>query len=319
MRLAWLLFGCLISVCLSHKVALQAGASLSVRCNYKGFGQQWAKVWCRQSSPQYCSIVAATDQPDHEGRQQIQDNVTHGFITITMSDLQSSDSGVYYCGVHCKRQVYLLGAIEIQVSKESRTQRRVSYPLTTTSMRRTSITTLSIPRATKPEENLNALQDRETNLSYFALATLLACLLLVSLAVFIKGRMRYKTDLIRLKKTSFVVARFARPKKQENVYGATPRRDQVTFYSVKPREQPENLQSSQSQSSNIPGGPFNIPKVEDTVEYTTVHFSGETGQGERNVGAPEDYTIVAWREGAGSVSFHSTPQNPEAVVYSRVF
>ncbi|XP_041091855.1 CMRF35-like molecule 5 [Polyodon spathula] len=261
MRLAWLLFGCLISVCLSHKVALQAGASLSVRCQYERFGQRWAKVWCRQSSPQHCSIVAATDQPDHEGRQQIQDNVTHGFITITMSDLQSSDSGVYYCGVHCKGRVYLLGAIEIQVSKAPRTQQRVSYPLTTTSMRRTSITTLSIPRATKPEENLNALQDREMDLSYSVLATLLACLLLVSLAVFIKGRIRYKTDLIRHKKTPFVMARFARRKKQENVYGATPRRDKVTFSSVQPRGQPENLQSSQSQSSNIPGGPFNMPKV----------------------------------------------------------
>uniref|UniRef100_A0A8C4XPL3 Immunoglobulin domain-containing protein n=1 Tax=Falco tinnunculus TaxID=100819 RepID=A0A8C4XPL3_FALTI len=77
------------------------GSTLYVRCPYTaGASYQQKKVWCHVRDD-ICEPLVETNYPYQKevtkGRVRIEDNPTHKTVSITMTNLQAEDSGIYSC------------------------------------------------------------------------------------------------------------------------------------------------------------------------------------------------------------------------------
>ncbi|XP_051008640.1 trem-like transcript 4 protein [Acomys russatus] len=111
----------------SEELHSVAGQSLSVQCPYKPKrGPYVPKAWCRQTSPNRCTLVVTTSEPRKavtESQVTIWDDLEAGFFSITMTQLTEKDSAFYWCGTHnaSRREVTILRNISLVVSPASPT------------------------------------------------------------------------------------------------------------------------------------------------------------------------------------------------------
>ncbi|XP_053342457.1 polymeric immunoglobulin receptor-like [Clarias gariepinus] len=94
-----------IFILFSSSVASQAqkhfnvktGASVTIPCGYDKTYIQHKKYWCSGKYFKYCSIQAYTSQTT--GKVTVTDNPTQSLFTVTMNNLQTGDTGWYWCAV----------------------------------------------------------------------------------------------------------------------------------------------------------------------------------------------------------------------------
>uniref|UniRef100_A0AAR2LHD5 Ig-like domain-containing protein n=1 Tax=Pygocentrus nattereri TaxID=42514 RepID=A0AAR2LHD5_PYGNA len=84
---------------LESSVSGQEGGSVSVQCLYSAGYQNEQKQWCR-SKDQRCYTVGRTDtSPNSAEKLVVIDYPAQSLFTVTMRDLQSGDTGWYWCAV----------------------------------------------------------------------------------------------------------------------------------------------------------------------------------------------------------------------------
>ncbi|XP_069345152.1 trem-like transcript 4 protein [Eulemur rufifrons] len=80
------------------------GQTLSVRCEYSPKREPYQpKIWCRQKAPGTCNIVVTSSKPRiaaQDSRHTVWDEPDAGFFNVTMSQLEETDTGIYWCGIH---------------------------------------------------------------------------------------------------------------------------------------------------------------------------------------------------------------------------
>uniref|UniRef100_A0A4W3JJ15 Ig-like domain-containing protein n=1 Tax=Callorhinchus milii TaxID=7868 RepID=A0A4W3JJ15_CALMI len=78
------------------------GRGVVVECHYETEKyRQHEKYWCRGSNHITCTVLARTrQQPRHQGRVSIADNIADGVLSVAMEKLQADDTGQYWCGIY---------------------------------------------------------------------------------------------------------------------------------------------------------------------------------------------------------------------------
>uniref|UniRef100_A0A8C9SHU2 Ig-like domain-containing protein n=1 Tax=Scleropages formosus TaxID=113540 RepID=A0A8C9SHU2_SCLFO len=90
------------------QITVQRGRSLSIQCHYDEEYRDHVKYWCRMITQSSCTTIVSTDTPERSGQVSITDNNTLHVFHVTMSDLQTMDSDVYWCGVEtCNTEIYM--------------------------------------------------------------------------------------------------------------------------------------------------------------------------------------------------------------------
>ncbi|XP_014142017.2 polymeric immunoglobulin receptor-like [Falco cherrug] len=154
------------------------GSTLYIRCPYTaGANYQQKKVWCRMRDD-ICEPLVETNHPYQKevtkGKVRIEDNPTHKTVSITMTNLQAEDSGIYSCASRSRSHNYLpLKTISLSVFKELHrweldslslqcSYRTFGYSLGTTVWCRKEGQTgcKDLVRTDSTEHNSRALQDR---------------------------------------------------------------------------------------------------------------------------------------------------------------
>ncbi|KAJ8371840.1 hypothetical protein AAFF_G00299350 [Aldrovandia affinis] len=85
------------------KLTVQRGASITIPCHYDWVHRHRVKYWCRQNLGGHCDIIVCTNSTQGGRQASITDDNAHLLFTVTLSDLQRADSGVYRCGVEIDR------------------------------------------------------------------------------------------------------------------------------------------------------------------------------------------------------------------------
>ncbi|XP_046732104.1 polymeric immunoglobulin receptor-like isoform X2 [Silurus meridionalis] len=92
-----------ISNVISHsayrKLSLQTGASVTIPCPYDRKYIHHKKYWCYHAAAayNYCTIQAYAN--DTQGKVTVTDNPAESLFTVTMKDLQTGNTGSYWCVV----------------------------------------------------------------------------------------------------------------------------------------------------------------------------------------------------------------------------
>ncbi|KPP57461.1 hypothetical protein Z043_124812, partial [Scleropages formosus] len=77
-------------------LTLQKGESVTIPCFYHPWYKNYVKQWCSGLEIFSCTVMASTDSPQVH-RVSIIDDPTQGVFTVTMNNVQESDSGTYWC------------------------------------------------------------------------------------------------------------------------------------------------------------------------------------------------------------------------------
>ncbi|KAI1901295.1 hypothetical protein AGOR_G00032840 [Albula goreensis] len=80
-------------------LTVQRGGSFTIPCHYDEGYEHHVKYWCKGSPWISCTIVVRTDSPQSKGGVSITDDPAQQVFTVTLSDLQVTDSGKYWCAV----------------------------------------------------------------------------------------------------------------------------------------------------------------------------------------------------------------------------
>ena len=78
------------------------GDSLTVQCHYDPGWETYHKWWCRGEAWGSCEILvktAGSEQKVRSGRVSIQDHHWRNTFTVTIEELQESDTDAYWCGI----------------------------------------------------------------------------------------------------------------------------------------------------------------------------------------------------------------------------
>ncbi|KAF5892392.1 CMRF35-like molecule 1, partial [Clarias magur] len=83
----------------SRQLSLQTGASVTIPCLYDKEYIQHKKYWCYDASNayNYCTIQAYANNT--QGKVTVTDNPAESLFTVTMNNLQTGDTGSYWCVV----------------------------------------------------------------------------------------------------------------------------------------------------------------------------------------------------------------------------
>ncbi|XP_047018628.1 polymeric immunoglobulin receptor isoform X2 [Ictalurus punctatus] len=83
----------------SRKLSLQTGASVTIPCYYNRNYIQHKKYWCYNNveSFSFCEIQAYTSET--QGKVTVTDNPAESLFTVTMNNLQTENTGMYWCAV----------------------------------------------------------------------------------------------------------------------------------------------------------------------------------------------------------------------------
>ncbi|KAI5623504.1 polymeric immunoglobulin receptor-like, partial [Silurus asotus] len=88
-----------ISQSADRKLSLKTGASVTIPCPYDRKYLHHKKYWCYDAaaSYHYCTIQAYANET--QGKVTITDNPSESLFTVTMKDLQTGNTGSYWCAV----------------------------------------------------------------------------------------------------------------------------------------------------------------------------------------------------------------------------
>ncbi|KAG9333004.1 hypothetical protein JZ751_013879 [Albula glossodonta] len=86
-------------------VSVQRRGSVSIPCFYDQKYRDKFKYWCKGGNWDFCSTIARSDSPLSSGDVSITDDPAQLVFTVTMRNLQRSDSGYYWCGVDLRNAV----------------------------------------------------------------------------------------------------------------------------------------------------------------------------------------------------------------------
>ncbi|XP_010115838.1 PREDICTED: polymeric immunoglobulin receptor-like [Chlamydotis macqueenii] len=101
------------------------GSSLSIECPYTAYTYyHYQKAWCRLREGQWELLVEINPTQysyttrASKGKVTIEDNPRRGTLSITMTNLQTEDSGTYSCALRSPYEHYQLKTISLNVFKE---------------------------------------------------------------------------------------------------------------------------------------------------------------------------------------------------------
>nr|XP_023675146.1 polymeric immunoglobulin receptor-like [Paramormyrops kingsleyae] len=77
----------------------QSGESLTIPCFYDQKYKDHVKYWCRGKLWSSCTIMARTDSPQSSRKVSITDNPAQHVFHVIMRNLETSDTGIYWCAV----------------------------------------------------------------------------------------------------------------------------------------------------------------------------------------------------------------------------
>ncbi|XP_048866451.1 polymeric immunoglobulin receptor-like [Brienomyrus brachyistius] len=77
----------------------QSGESLTIPCFYHQKYKDHVKYWCRGSNWNYCSTLARFDSNQPAGKVSLSDDPAHLVFNVTMRNLETRDSDIYWCAV----------------------------------------------------------------------------------------------------------------------------------------------------------------------------------------------------------------------------
>ncbi|XP_027752610.1 polymeric immunoglobulin receptor-like isoform X2 [Empidonax traillii] len=109
----------------TQQYTAEESGNVSVRCLYKNtdYGAV-SKAWCKEGAGTPCEILVTTSseasgnqRTSQDGRVRIQDDTQRGIVTITMEQLQTQDSGVYWCALHETSGPFRMEEVTLKVSK----------------------------------------------------------------------------------------------------------------------------------------------------------------------------------------------------------
>ncbi|XP_051557717.1 CMRF35-like molecule 1 isoform X2 [Myxocyprinus asiaticus] len=82
-----------------RQLSLQTGGSVTIPCHYDSKYTEHKKYWCYEARSIYsfCSTLAYANET--KGNVSVIDHPDQSLFTVTMSDLQSKDTGAYWCAV----------------------------------------------------------------------------------------------------------------------------------------------------------------------------------------------------------------------------
>ncbi|XP_048864558.1 collagen alpha-4(VI) chain-like [Brienomyrus brachyistius] len=101
------------------KLMLHRGRSLTVHCHYDEMYRNHVKYWCRMKSESACAVIVNTKAPQSKGNVFISDDPTEKVFYVTMRDLQTTDTDVYWCGVETSRTEIYMASINLTVTAGS--------------------------------------------------------------------------------------------------------------------------------------------------------------------------------------------------------
>ncbi|KAF4076400.1 hypothetical protein AMELA_G00214720, partial [Ameiurus melas] len=81
----------------SRQFSFKTGASVTIPCRYDRTYIQHKKNWCYGSIFSFCTIQAYANET--QGKVIVTDNPAESLFTVTMNNLQTENTGWYYCGV----------------------------------------------------------------------------------------------------------------------------------------------------------------------------------------------------------------------------
>ncbi|KAI5608807.1 polymeric immunoglobulin receptor-like, partial [Silurus asotus] len=95
-----------ISQSADRKLSLQTGASVTIPCPYDRKYLHHKKYWCYDaaSAYNYCTIQAYANET--QGKVTVTDNPSESLFTVTMKDLQTGNTGAYWCAVEIEGITY---------------------------------------------------------------------------------------------------------------------------------------------------------------------------------------------------------------------
>nr|XP_023701230.1 polymeric immunoglobulin receptor-like isoform X1 [Paramormyrops kingsleyae]XP_023701231.1 polymeric immunoglobulin receptor-like isoform X1 [Paramormyrops kingsleyae] len=80
-------------------LTVQSGESLTIPCFYDQKYKDHVKYWCRGKLWSSCTIMARTDSPQSSSKVSITDSPAKLVFNVTMRNLETSDTGIYWCAV----------------------------------------------------------------------------------------------------------------------------------------------------------------------------------------------------------------------------
>ncbi|XP_053529806.1 polymeric immunoglobulin receptor-like [Ictalurus punctatus] len=83
----------------SRQFSFKTGASVTIPCRYDRTYIQHKKYWCFHASEayNYCKIQAYANET--QGKVTVTDNPAESLFTVTMNNLQTENTGTYWCAV----------------------------------------------------------------------------------------------------------------------------------------------------------------------------------------------------------------------------
>uniref|UniRef100_A0A8C8ZRH8 Triggering receptor expressed on myeloid cells like 4 n=1 Tax=Prolemur simus TaxID=1328070 RepID=A0A8C8ZRH8_PROSS len=139
------------------------GQTLSV-CEYSPKrGPYQPKAWCRQKAPGTCNIVVTSSKPRtaaQDSRHTIWDEPDAGFFNVTVSQLEETDSGIYWCGIYnsSAKVVIILRKIRLVVSPAPTTS-----PMWTLTWLPTRTVLITSPEGTSGRPSVNGSETRQSS------------------------------------------------------------------------------------------------------------------------------------------------------------
>lgn len=96
------------------------GKTVSVTCWHNPGYRFNEKFWCKETSEVACQpLVSSVSRGAEKLRLSIQEDSRFSFFTVTMTELETADSGIYHCGFFGNQRnfIYILRTIHLVVSK----------------------------------------------------------------------------------------------------------------------------------------------------------------------------------------------------------
>ncbi|XP_041654563.1 CMRF35-like molecule 3 [Cheilinus undulatus] len=92
------------------------GGSVNVSCQYDLKFREYTKYWCKGQVYEFCEIVVKTPRSRPNARSFIVDDKEAGVFTVTMTSLNKSDGGMYWCVIARKGKNNYAG-VQLRLSK----------------------------------------------------------------------------------------------------------------------------------------------------------------------------------------------------------
>ncbi|MFT7809364.1 collagen alpha-6(VI) chain-like isoform X2 [Arapaima gigas] len=97
-------------------VTVQRRRSLTIQCHYGEEYKDHVKYWCRMRTQSSCTTIVSTDVAERRGQVSIADDPTCHVFHITMRDLQTMDTDVYWCGVKTNNTELYMAPLNLTVT-----------------------------------------------------------------------------------------------------------------------------------------------------------------------------------------------------------